>query len=342
MKNLQARGLTLIEILVSLTISIFISFVLIQVYFTNSHTYFVNETLSAMQEDARFINFYLGKIIRTAGYNGCVRRNPDFFGTTGDEGNFRRLIFASEAQNTSPNNTVGLTGNEIERANNDLLVPNINTLGRSDAFTIIVANGELSSPISSVVNNNTVRLSNPAALPTTLPNNGQVIVADCNAARLFSNTTYQQNSGLLTGVNAVGLTLANAEVIATNQLTFFIGLDPNGIPTLYRQVGGSNTREALLPNVENMQVLYGVDTTGNGLPNQYVTGNRLGLGAGQIDPNRVIIMNISLILRSGMDNLRTVATNENLRVAGTTIVTPNDRRYRQVVNMTFNVRNPSN
>jgi type IV pilus assembly protein PilW len=65
-------GLSLIELMVALVISMFIMIGLVQVFSTNRASYQVDEGLARQQENARFALEFIGREVRAAGNMGCL------------------------------------------------------------------------------------------------------------------------------------------------------------------------------------------------------------------------------------------------------------------------------
>ncbi len=161
------------------------------------------------------------------------------------------------------------------------------------------------------------------------------------------------------------------EVIKIVTKTFFVGINTvDGSvtePTLYVRNNG-NPPLPLVEGVENMQILYGVDTDGDGAANQYFSAHNVpdvdnpGALAGETDPSAgphttfdgVVSVRLSLLVRSpqAMPGInRTPADYANLMynlaspAAPITIdpiannATSTDRRMRKVYNMTIKIRN---
>jgi type IV pilus assembly protein PilW len=115
-----------------------------------------------------------------------------------------------------------------------------------------------------------------------------------------------------------------------------------GMPALMRQTlsGGapSNTKsEELAQGVEDMEILYGVDTDADGEVNQYRTALQMDVdGSGAItssDWDKVMSVRLSLVFRSQNPVHR---SNQTQTLNG---VTYNDRYMRQTVNSTVQIRN---
>lgn len=89
----------------------------------------------------------------------------------------------------------------------------------------------------------------------------------------------------------------------------------------------------LLDNVEDLQILYGIDTTGDQSANQYIAvpGNW----------NQVVTARVCVLIRSDKTNI--VSGNNNyLNCNGAAVAVPADRRLRRAFTETFNLRNRIN
>jgi len=154
----------------------------------------------------------------------------------------------------------------------------------------------------------------------------------------------------------------DAEVMRIRTRTFFVGISAPGDvpvitePTLYVRNDAQLFPDPLIEGVENMQILYGVDTTGNGIANRYYSANNVPDLDG--DPSTVfegvVSIKLSLLVRTPQDMPgvnRTVADYANLTYAMVSPASPitidpipvdatsTDRRMRKVVNLTINLRN---
>ena len=162
----------------------------------------------------------------------------------------------------------------------------------------------------------------------------------------------------------------DAEIIKIITKTYFIGTNPGGAPaitepTLYVR-NDDGVPDPLIEGVENMQILYGVDTNGDGSANQYFSANNVpdvdnpGALAGETTPglhttfDGVVSVKISLLVRTPQDMPginRTPADYANLTYnlispASPIIIDPiqvdaasTDRRMRRVYNLTIKIRN---
>jgi type IV pilus assembly protein PilW len=88
----------------------------------------------------------------------------------------------------------------------------------------------------------------------------------------------------------------------------------------------------LVENVEDLQILYGIDTTGDQSVDQYV--------AVPVDWSEVIAARVCVLVRSEKTNI--VSPGNYLNCNGDSVVIPADRRLRRTFTATFNLRNRIN
>jgi type IV pilus assembly protein PilW len=81
-----------------------------------------------------------------------------------------------------------------------------------------------------------------------------------------------------------------------------------------------------------MQVLYGEDVNGDGMPERYVTADRVS------DHATVVALKVALLIRS-LEEVKPIEESINYDLLGTTIRAPNDARLRYVVTSTVKLRN---
>lgn len=120
----------------------------------------------------------------------------------------------------------------------------------------------------------------------------------------------------------------DAGVIATNAFTVAPGA--NGANALFCNNGVNNWE--IVPDVENMQILYGEDTDGDLTVDRYVTATNV------TNMNNVVNVRIALLLRTA--NLTNVVPDVKVyNLNGTPVGPFNDLRMRRVLVSTLNLRN---
>lgn len=143
---------------------------------------------------------------------------------------------------------------------------------------------------------------------------GQIgYVTNCQQAAIFQITNVQTSSATVVHSKSGSFSPGNAsqgkadDMTAPTQLytastvLYFIGIGADGGPSLFTDsLNGSisniqnniglNTPQELVPGVENMQILYGVDTDADGIANQYIDASQVS------DWSSVAIVSIRLAL----------------------------------------------
>ena len=76
--NMRQRGLSLIELLVALAIGSVLIVGAVYVYSQSRSTYRVNDTISRLQEDARYVLSVIEPDVQLAGYYGFSNMPDDF------------------------------------------------------------------------------------------------------------------------------------------------------------------------------------------------------------------------------------------------------------------------
>jgi type IV pilus assembly protein PilW len=217
----------------------------------------------------------------------------------------------------------------------------------------------------------TVTPSTVTGVPYTAANlyaNEFAIASDCNyntAAFQITSVTASTGSVSYSGGSSPGNTFPNAAgkdgvsigtsytVSPANTYAFYVGVGQDGWPALwegyFKTDGSSNaalTAQELVSGVENMQVLYGVDTDNDQVPNYYATADEV-----QADANaswdRVVSIRVALVVQSdnySVDKASTSTTNLYMLGSGrgytdnVILATPADQRLRRVFIQTFSFR----
>ena len=109
----------------------------------------------------------------------------------------------------------------------------------------------------------------------------------------------------------------------------------NGGTALFCTIDSGTNWVEIVPDIQNMQVLYG-ERTGS-LPN---VERYLAAGTAGQNMNNVIAVRVALLHRSA-NNSATLTDTKTYNLAGTTVGPFNDARVRSVSNMTVGLRNRS-
>jgi len=368
---IRQRGLTLIELMVTLAISGVILAGVVNIYTSSLTQSKLTGNLTAVQESGRFALNLIAHDVRMAGFSGCLAydaledaNNPNtttpnaFWGLyTRGGANFVNQAMLGiqgwEATGTGLGTAVSLTPTRTGTSSgwttsggNTLVETYAEAISGSDILRVWTS-GDKAADISVVT---------PAAASLTLtaPAGHGIVAGDLV---LFS-TCGQRVLGQVCAVNNQQLTISQgaagncnnafrsnmvvssdadgAEIFTYRDVTYFIGkrdTATNTPPSLYRAVGA--TAREIVEGVENMQILYGVDlnhTSGNvRTASTYVTAAEVGSRWGD-----VVSVRISLLMRSFETGL---ATGTNTFNFNNTSVSSTDGYVRQVYSTTIAVRN---
>lgn len=119
--------------------------------------------------------------------------------------------------------------------------------------------------------------------------------SDVLAVRFFGSGTGDNGDGTMLNCAGFGVAAApSAEVVEESRgwSIFYVAEDANGEPELYCKYRGAKawTSQAIASGVESFQVLYGIDTDSDDLPNRFLTAtaiNELDSAAILVGPDAV-------------------------------------------------------
>ncbi|WP_077730987.1 PilW family protein [Methylocaldum sp. 14B] len=349
----SCRGVTLIELMISLTIGLLLTAVLGYAFLGSRQAFRTTDTLSRMQESARYAFERISSDIRMAGFTGCsfstmanVLNNPNdwyknLFG--------QPLIGYEEGVSIFPNDSDG----------------NALPVLRGDAVTVL----RVDNSREYIVDDH-----NPPSAQLQLTANHDIkqgeilVITDCQHAAVFQMTNVNNNTiatvnhnngnaidpgnctkGLGNPVpnpctaNGTPYTFARgSRILRLSAVTYYIGTNDVGEPALFRQrliasgliASGGNaatTAEEMVEGVQDMQIQYGENTDGAPGVDTYVTAD------GVTNWTNVLSIRISLLMVSLSDESITTAPQAYTYNGAT--ITPTDRLLRKAFTTTISVRN---
>lgn len=344
MKTMQTQqaGISLIELMIAIAIGFFLSSVIIEMHISNRNTFSATADLANMQENLRFGSQIMSDEFRMTGYIGCVKPSNNVFTNTIPSPpwneNFAIPLVGYEAANTNPGQTVNLANQAtsttaanwspalpITTASNPVISQYSDAILVSHAATATISTvtalgtNSLTAPgVGSMINN-----ANLGTLPA-------LYVSDCGYSQTFIPTSVSTSS---VGYNSLTQSFPiGSEIMVGHTALFFVGTASGATePSLFRQVG-TQAPDSIADGIENMQILYGVDTDADGYPNQYMPGNTATMA-------NVVTIRLGLLAQTN-SNHEPSASVKTYTLAGTTVQTPSDQLMRQAVDLTFRIRNP--
>jgi type IV pilus assembly protein PilW len=305
-------GLSLVELMVAMTISLFLLAGVVQIFLGSKQSYRVNDGLSRLQENARYAFDRIAQDLNAGGYMGCNDSasvdakgallltnaltnaaatgydfaNPlDGTDNTGLNGsdtiNIRRAITASAVPLAAP---MASTTSTILL---DSTHPNYATLQQWQVMALSDCN---STSVFMITNDPTTSAGviehTPGVIaPTGAPNEGQ-----SNATTTINSVDYndlKSRYGALTASQATAFRVAtNSYSIQTSDSGTGFSLALNGTE--------------LVEGVQDLQVLYGLDADGTPGVERYVSANDAALAAAGMNQVAAVRLTLTMNTVSGV------------------------------------------
>jgi len=338
------RGLTLVELMVSLTLGLVILSALTYVYIGSRQSYQVNEQLARLQESGRFALEYLSQDMRMASFAGCRSRNlsaenDTLFNITADP----PVVYTGPDALQGFENGAGWSNpSSVTRAAGDVL-----SVRRASSLAVpLAANADFGTRSLTVLNN-----------ALGIGHHDLVLLANCERAMLFRVTNHPaptppghhpttlafSSAGNLDALTVPPFSQASrAEVLRFSSLSFFVGAAPDGRRALYRSDG--NQAEALVDGVIDMELTFALDDSvpADGVADRYLPASAIKASAPNEWP-KVTGVRVSLLVASEEANLASQPMSYALRdLDGDGVAdaeTAVDRRLYQVFTTTVALRN---
>ena len=328
----EQTGLTMIELMIGMLLSLILMAGVIQVFIGSKQSYRILEGTSVMQENGRFAMHLLKNNLRMADFWGGVERDA-ITGTPAITG-----ACAADL----PINGSGIFGIQGNVASPLGCIPATDYVPNTDILVVRYADA---NPVTAFTANNIY-------LQTLVGSQGRLLLSD---GTIPASNVYDSNTGTING--KVG-----ALVYPFHLEAYYIRAcsDPSGggsatacdagddggdpIPTLVRVslVDNALVTQPLLEGVENMQLQFGRDTsaTSDGVVDVYETADVVG-NAASANWNQVISVRISVMVRAPQmdggftDNNTYTMLDQNVTVNGVLA----QKRYRNVYTTEVQVRN---
>lgn len=335
----RQRGLSLVELMIALALSMIIVLAVGEVYVGSRQTYRTQDALSRLQENARYAVETMGYDLRMAGQVGC---------------SFDTTKVANVLNTPAYGDLFGDSMKGYEKGGS-AAAPFTASLSMGDAVQLFRAS---ESPYL-VQSHDAGASTFNFASTTDIVKDDILVVTDCDTAAVFQASgpaTAGTTAVHATGGTSPGNCSANlgpkplitdpctsvtaktfpkgTRILRVMSKLYYIASNPAGEPALYRQTvskGLINTEE-LVEGVEDMQIQYGVDTTADKSADNYVDAGAVA------DWSQVVSMRVSLLMRTAEDNVVTEPQTYKFPASATSSTTAADRRIRQVFTSTIGTR----
>lgn len=348
----RQSGFSLVELMIAATLGLLLTVAMGYAYVSIRQSYRTTEVLSRIQENARFAFERMGRDIRMAGAAGCsyatcanTLDSPDKDANCGDPaawqyGLFGRAVGGYEAGVSSFPSAIAA----------DVVRGDALAIVHADDSEFIVDSHNASAASIHLKQNHDLKQGDILLITdcqhaavfqmTNVNNNDNISVVDHGTGNSVSPGNCTKGLGSPVVCTTLGTPFTfpeGSKVMRVNSMLYYVGQEGNGNPALFRRKlaaasGNSVTiAEELVSGVEDMQILYGLDTTGDQAVDDYVTADAVG------DWSRVLTVRVSLLMVSVYGESITTEA-QTYRFNGTD-TTPTDRLLRKSFTTTFAVRN---
>ena len=354
-------GFSLVELMVAITLGLLLTGAVISVFVGSRSAYESTAGVGDMADSGRLALNLIGESVRSAGNLAC---NSAMSATSQTVvpgaplvtfvNNFGQGIVGFEANGTAPAAAIALPALPVAGAVNNW-TPNLDptvTVGAAPpppGLGLPVQGSDVLVVRSSVPRVAPVytradvgpNANNLIVTPVPVAIAGYAAVSDCTKSVIFQVPAVVAPGATAVGLNAglpgVGFS-AGALVTPLTTTVYYIGTGSDGDSSLWRieQVNGPAfaPAEELVPDVENMQVLYGIDPTGTQTAAAYVTADQVGAV-------NVVSIQLALLVASPPRN-KPIPVPPPYNLLGTLVTVPGDNRSRKVFYATINLRDAVN
>lgn len=343
----QQKGISLVELMISITIGLILMTGVVQLFLSSRATFSTQQALARVQESGRLAMDFLSGDIRMAGFTGCGSRRPKLESTLKDKA---LLSYKFD---------VAIEGLDDVKGDPPAGYPD--ALEGTDILVVRSGSGS-SLGIKKMNDENYVyaRYTSDAA-PCGEKQTGSsgicsgdiLLVANCSAARVFQATEIvgDKTTEEVRIAHAEGDKPGNAittwggeddptsdesfgpdaQILQMKTIVYYIAQGTSGQPSLWQEVNGFPAQE-LLEGVQDMQLVYGVDSDDDGTPDSYKDADDLSTA----DWSKTLSVRVDLLVQSTEDNV--LPDPQPYTFHGETVDDPGDRRLRHVFSSTVGIR----
>jgi type IV pilus assembly protein PilW len=349
------RGLSVVELLISLIIGMAVIAGSIQVVVSSKRSFLDQDEVSFIQANARYALDLMGKDIRMAGYLGCaalqtvekadaidkdslddkLRVYVSLDGLRGFEWGSATADLPEDFKDKAIADTDALVirragERELNIKSHDSTTATINLWDQHNytvGSTLMVSD-------ASCRNVGLFQISGPATVPAQVVRHELSGTGNCTS--IIKGEFSCSGSPSPPGSPASSFYSPGSKLMEFVAHAYYIGESDvmPGVPALRRQIFNANgapgtTSEEVALGVENMKIIYELDSNGDGNVDQARKASEIS----DAEWGKVLSVKISLVFRS---QAAVLPVSESKTLAGTDY---NDRYMRQLVNASFRIRN---
>lgn len=275
------RGLSLIELMIAMALSLLLMLGVLQIFLSSKQTYSANNALSRVQESGRFAMDFITYDLRNAGYKGeCL---SDAAGSSNDDRmNINMAMKGWEAQASLPSWPTNLSTDKTAGTDSILIKHAATSAGA-------LGTADIAANTSSITMSNT----NSEAKDTNL------LISSALGCDVFlsGNVTATAIAKASSGNLSRSYTPAITKVLVFQSNQYYIKNGSNGSPSLWRTSWKNGTTSPstleLIEGVQDLQFEYGI-STGTG-ENRAVSNTAFVKADAVTDWNNVAAVKVRLL-----------------------------------------------
>ncbi len=347
----KARGLSLIELMISLALSVTLIMGVLTIYLDSSQTSRLSNAMARIQEAGRIATEIIARDVRMSGFQGCADPNSVSMTTIANNpptaNFFQTSLRGWEVANGTWADDTEFDGEAIE--GNALVGSDVIAIQRGEVVSIGLT-GNMTAT------NANIQVAGNLGL---FEKYDMVLISDCENADLFRITS-QPGSGTWAHAQGANSNSSNrlsqsysdtARIMRFSSTAYFVAdtgrVDSGGdaVFALYRQrestAGGTFSVDELVEGIESLQILYGERLANDNI--RYISADTADLDMTQVVAVKLgFLISSSGGVQSGTDQLSYDLPGETIVPAGTAgadVVHPLDNRIRRTFQTVINVRN---
>jgi type IV pilus assembly protein PilW len=356
----RARGFSVIELMIAVTLALIVTAGVMAAFLGSRSSFMTTTGTAAVSDNGRFALDFLQSAVRNAGYMACNTTHTQLSllnaGPTPVYYNYGQPLGGYDANNTatytlatppvSPDSSAGdwqastgpawggggldaaLAG-KVLKYSDVLVVYSTLRTNQPPAIVTSIANGASSFQVQNVYN---------------LAPNQIAVIADCAKSIVFqissvAGTTVSFGTSGTPGNTASSFPVSfqiGSQVTPIDTTVYYIGQGADGDGALFSNdlnATSTFTANELVSDIESMQVLYGVDTTGTQTVAEYMPAQQV------IDFNTVMSVKLAVLAASQPGAVPKPSVAPSYNMLGSTVTAPIDTRARQVFEITVSTRN---
>ncbi|NRB40255.1 MAG: PilW family protein [Pseudomonadales bacterium] len=345
----KQHGFTLLELMIALLLSAFTLSLVIGIFTSNMQSTRLQMAFSNVQESGRMSMEFINRDLRLTDHWGCLN----------DPGKLTSRLDKTDSDWHTELDFLASNSKMLDSIDNatgaEKIGPSLATkspIAGSDVLTIrgsqptgVMLNQSLTSLSEDLI------LTGPASKIAKVNQAGQVLlISNCNQGELFSvskNITTNRLAHRVTSTASTGVNNSNAEfsylyeagssVLLMSSKHYFVAASEAlpGVNALWRSDSARNQGKPveIVPNVDDMQLTFGIDIDGDGKIDRYADKNTIQ--SNNWDMDNVHSVRVELVIASSVQVQATALTSVTTAQKNY----PDDKRLRKIYSAVSRIRN---